>query len=209
MNTCKEYSTSPTTDGGYGFGIESSSYDYDIRTLANSTQRERAMPEEIRNSKGKSPSLSSSTRQPANPALVRICQVSLTRRRLKYSSRHLPESPYPYVVVGMYSAKLLNEDSHRLPHSLDSVLPSPLPGHGLIPGAVRLVHMCDLGNERVVGVGVCEHRADAEKDCIAVSWECLAEVVAVHVPLLMVRAGLHWSRRMSKQILPLELMLGW
>ena len=28
------------------------------------------------------------------------------------------------------------------------------------------------------------------------------------VPLLMVRAGLHWSRRMSRQMLPLELMLG-
>ena len=25
----------------------------------------------------------------------------------------------------------------------------------------------------------------------------------------MVSAGLHWSRRMSKQMLPLELMLGW
>jgi hypothetical protein len=27
--------------------------------------------------------------------------------------------------------------------------------------------------------------------------------------LEMVRAGLHWSRRMSRQMLPLELMLGW
>jgi hypothetical protein len=31
----------------------------------------------------------------------------------------------------------------------------------------------------------------------------------MEVPLEMVRAGLHWSRRMSKQMLPLELMLGW
>jgi hypothetical protein len=30
-----------------------------------------------------------------------------------------------------------------------------------------------------------------------------------HIPLEMVNAGLHWSRRMSKQMLPLELMLGW
>ncbi len=29
------------------------------------------------------------------------------------------------------------------------------------------------------------------------------------IPLEMVKAGLHWSRRMSKQMLPLELMLGW
>lgn len=28
-------------------------------------------------------------------------------------------------------------------------------------------------------------------------------------PLLIVNAGLHWSLRISKQILPLELMLGW
>jgi hypothetical protein len=29
------------------------------------------------------------------------------------------------------------------------------------------------------------------------------------IPFDIVRAGLHWSRRMSKQILPLELILGW
>jgi hypothetical protein len=31
----------------------------------------------------------------------------------------------------------------------------------------------------------------------------------IDVPLLMVKAGLHWSRRMSRQMLPFELMLGW
>lgn len=28
-------------------------------------------------------------------------------------------------------------------------------------------------------------------------------------PFEMVNAGLHWSRRMSRQMLPFELMLGW
>jgi hypothetical protein len=30
----------------------------------------------------------------------------------------------------------------------------------------------------------------------------------VSAPFEMVKAGLHWSRRMSRQILPLELMFG-
>ena len=29
------------------------------------------------------------------------------------------------------------------------------------------------------------------------------------VPFEMVKAGLHWSRRMSRHMLPLELMFGW
>jgi hypothetical protein len=30
-----------------------------------------------------------------------------------------------------------------------------------------------------------------------------------NIPLEIVRAGLHWSLRISKQMLPLELILGW
>jgi hypothetical protein len=33
--------------------------------------------------------------------------------------------------------------------------------------------------------------------------------VHVDIPLEIVKAGDHWSRRMSKQMEPLELMLGW
>lgn len=29
------------------------------------------------------------------------------------------------------------------------------------------------------------------------------------IPFEIVRAGLHWSLKMSRQMLPLELMLGW
>ena len=53
--------------------------------------------------------------------------------------------------------------------TLDGVLPGPLPGGGLVAGAVGLVDMCDLGNEGVVGVGVCEHGADGEEHCMCVS----------------------------------------
>lgn len=31
----------------------------------------------------------------------------------------------------------------------------------------------------------------------------------INAPFEIVRAGLHWSLRMSRQMLPLELMLGW
>lgn len=47
---------------------------------------------------------------------------------------------------------------------LDGVLSSPLAGRRLVPGAVGLVHVCDLRDQRVVGVRVCEHRADGEQN---------------------------------------------
>jgi hypothetical protein len=53
--------------------------------------------------------------------------------------------------------------------TLDGVLPGPLPGGGLVASAVGLVDMCDLGDKRVVGVGVCEHGADGEEHCVCVS----------------------------------------
>jgi len=49
--------------------------------------------------------------------------------------------------------------------ALDGVLPGPLPGGGLVAGAVGLVDVCDLGYQRVVGVRVCEHGADGEEHC--------------------------------------------
>jgi hypothetical protein len=48
------------------------------------------------------------------------------------------------------------------PAALDGVLPGPLARRRFIAGSVGLVDMCDLGDERIVGVGVCQHRADAQ-----------------------------------------------
>lgn len=53
--------------------------------------------------------------------------------------------------------------------SLDGILPSPLTSRALISRAVRLVHMGDLGNKRVVGVRVSQHRADREQNYVTVS----------------------------------------
>jgi hypothetical protein len=47
---------------------------------------------------------------------------------------------------------------------LDGVLPRPLPGGGLVARAVGLVDVGDLGDERVVGVGVGQHAADGQQD---------------------------------------------
>ena len=49
--------------------------------------------------------------------------------------------------------------------SLDSVLPRPLPSGCLVPSAVGLVDVCNLGHERVVRIGVCKHGADRQEDC--------------------------------------------
>lgn len=47
---------------------------------------------------------------------------------------------------------------------LDGVLAGPLAGGRLVSGAVCLVDVCDLGDERVVGVGVRQHGADGQQD---------------------------------------------
>lgn len=95
----------------------------------------------------------------------------------------------------------------------NSVLARPFAGCRLVPRSVRLVDVRDLRHQRVVRVGVCEHRADREQHCNRkVSHVLPAEIRnggKKHPPLEIVRAGLHWSRRMSRQMLPFELMLGW
>lgn len=99
----------------------------------------------------------------------------------------------------------------RVGERLDGILAGPLPGSRLVLRPVCLVHMCNLGDKRVVGVGVRQHRTDGKQDCSKISsnprpeWES----TGLCIPLEMVRAGDHWSRRMSKQMLPLLLMLGW
>lgn len=45
----------------------------------------------------------------------------------------------------------------------NSVLPRPLASCGLVPGAVGLVDVRDFGHQRIVRVGVCEHRANGEQ----------------------------------------------
>ena len=81
----------------------------------------------------------------------------------------------------------------RLPRALDCVLARPLPSRGLVSWAVRLVHMGDLGDKRVVGVGVCQHGADREKNYVTyLSARALQTLVRRWVlPLEIVNAGLH------------------
>ena len=52
----------------------------------------------------------------------------------------------------------------KLPVLLDSELPSPFSSSGFVSCTVGLVDVSDFGNKRVVGVGICEHRADGQKD---------------------------------------------
>jgi len=49
--------------------------------------------------------------------------------------------------------------------SLDRVLAGPFPGGGFVSRSVRLVDVSDLRHQRVVGVGVSQHRAYGQKDC--------------------------------------------
>lgn len=100
---------------------------------------------------------------------------------------------------------------------LDGVLPGPLAGRGLVAGAVGFVHVCDLRHQWVVRVRVCEHGANGEEDCNTLrqrlfTWCRSPQPLPdsdFYVPFEIVSAGLHWSLRISRQMLPLLLMLGW
>ena len=55
---------------------------------------------------------------------------------------------------------------HHIPlpyRYLDGVLPSPFPRCRFVPRTVGLVNMGDLGYQRIIRVGVCEHGADGEQ----------------------------------------------
>ena len=48
--------------------------------------------------------------------------------------------------------------------TLDGELAGPFSSRGFVSCSVGLVDMSDLGNKWIVGVWVCEHRADGEED---------------------------------------------
>lgn len=47
---------------------------------------------------------------------------------------------------------------------LDRIFTSPLAGCSLVSRAIRLVDMCNLGNQGVVGVGIGQHGTDRKQD---------------------------------------------
>lgn len=47
---------------------------------------------------------------------------------------------------------------------LTGILSGPLPSVSLVTAAVGLVGVCDLGNKRIVGVGVSQHGADRQEN---------------------------------------------
>ena len=78
---------------------------------------------------------------------------------------------------------------HQLRSNLDGVLPGPLPRCGLISCSVGLVDVGNLGDKRVVGVGVSEHRADGEENCLISRHKRRGPMDGI--PLEIVRAGDH------------------
>lgn len=92
---------------------------------------------------------------------------------------------------------------------LDCIFTCPFSRCSLISGSVGLVDVGDFGYQWVVGVGVSKHRADGEENCgmLCQQWS-MKYANKRNIPFEMVKAGDHWSRRISKQIEPFELMLG-
>merc|ERR1711939_432857 len=83
----------------------------------------------------------------------------------------------------------------RLPQQLDCELSRPFPRSRFISGSIGLVHVSNFRDERIIRVGICEHRADGEQDfryCQSraplVSWN-VQTYAAVRVDVGMVDSG--------------------
>src|SRR5690242_1799842 len=55
---------------------------------------------------------------------------------------------------------------------LDGILSGPLTRRRLVSRPVGLVDVCNLGDEWVVRIWICQHRADAQQHC------CMLEIIA-------------------------------
>jgi len=64
--------------------------------------------------------------------------------------------------VPSLARKIVERGVGKRTEGLDGVLACPLPSRRFVAGTVGFVDVSDLGNQRVVGVGVCEHGADGE-----------------------------------------------
>lgn len=146
-------------------------------------------------------------------------------RKSKASSRFRSFAPplHSVPVVRRWSAYRERGREPAASEARCNSLASPLPSGRLVARPVGLVKVGDLGHKRVVGVRVGEHRADTQEDCwLSDGWrrdgkseafsQCVlgapqAQRRREDVPLEMVRAGDHCSRRMSRQMDPLALIL--
>ena len=91
------------------------------------------------------------------------CVVSASSLPPQPPSKHLIRLAHPRTEHASPHVGLVTRRRPRVA-TLDGVLASPLPGRRLISGTIRLVHVGDLGYQRVVGVGVRQHGADGEED---------------------------------------------
>jgi len=69
----------------------------------------------------------------------------------------------PLILKQSYVTTICLDKQAGIP-TLDSIFPCPFPGCGFVAGTVGFVHMCDFRDKRVVGVGVCQHRAYREEN---------------------------------------------
>lgn len=85
------------------------------------------------------------------------------------SSRHSYEKETPGKLHNHESKQMVEWESHYMTIPLDGVLPGPFPRCSFIAGTVGFVNVSDFRNERVIGIRVCEHRADRQENYKQVS----------------------------------------
>jgi hypothetical protein len=70
------------------------------------------------------------------------------------------------------------------------VLPCPLSRCRLVPGSIRFVQMCDIRHQRVLRVGICQHRTNGKKHWQKFENKTITKLGHC-IPLEMVNAGDH------------------
>lgn len=88
---------------------------------------------------------------------------SFLRYATTLPSRHLHPTASPASYVAYQEIPKSRVHGSKI---LDGVLARPLTCRRLVSRSVGLVHVCNLGHKRVVRVGVCQHRADRQQDCV-------------------------------------------
>jgi hypothetical protein len=101
---------------------------------------------------------------------------------------------------------------YRVRTSLHGILSCPFPGSVVVPIDVCLVDVCNLRNQGVIWVGVGQQGADGQEHLQRLSVSSSKPAKGAALPartLEMVNAGLHWSFKMSRHMLPWLFTLGW
>jgi hypothetical protein len=107
------------------------------------------------------------THRPRREIAASAERATSPRHRYASSSDNVPSQckalhPHAQKKVSPFRHALMNITKLTSAHPSGCILPRPFSGSLLVLASVRLIHVGNLGYQRVIGVGIGEHGADRE-----------------------------------------------